>query len=88
MSKNVSRTVLVALVTLLTIVLKEKLDKFTGLLGALFCAPVAFILPAMFHLKACANTTKDKAIDVFFICFGVTVLLFVSYLTLSTWSDE
>jgi proton-coupled amino acid transporter len=87
-SKNFTRTLLVSLITLLTIVLKEKLDKFLSLLGAVFCTPVAFILPAMFHYKACAETTKQKAIDIFFVCFGIIVLIFCSYLTLSSWNAD
>jgi amino acid permease len=41
-----------------TIALKNDLDKFTAVLGAFCCAPVAFILPAAFHIKCCAESSK------------------------------
>jgi amino acid permease len=34
----------------------DSLDKFLSISGALLCTPIAFILPAMFHLKAGAET--------------------------------
>jgi amino acid permease len=56
MSKNATRTALVALTVVITILLGEKLDQFLSIIGSLFCTPIAFTFPAMFHLKACAVT--------------------------------
>ena len=57
-SKNVSRTVLVGLTIGLTIAIGKKLDKFLSIVGSLTCTPIAFTFPALFHLKACAETPK------------------------------
>jgi hypothetical protein len=47
---------LVAITILFTISLGDKLDKFLSILGAISCTPIAFTIPAMFHLKAAAET--------------------------------
>jgi len=56
MTKNFSRSLLVAISIGFTLVLGHKVEKFLGILGAVCCAPIGFTFPAMFHLKVCANT--------------------------------
>lgn len=56
MSKNVTRTALVGFTVIVTILLGKKLDQFLSIIGSLFCTPIAFTFPAMFHYKACAET--------------------------------
>ena len=58
MSKNATRTILVAFTVILTLLIGKKLDKFLGIVGSLTCTPIAFTFPALFHLYACAETTK------------------------------
>lgn len=55
-SKNLVRTLIVGFITISTVLLKQKLDKFLAVLGALMCTPIAFILPAFFHYQVCAET--------------------------------
>lgn len=57
MSKNVTRTLLVIINVVFTLSMGDKIDKFLSLLGAVACTPIAFTLPAAFHLKVCATTT-------------------------------
>jgi len=47
--KNLFRLIMVGIVVLLTVALKQKLDKFLAILGSLTCTPVAFIFPSLFH---------------------------------------
>ena len=54
MFKNMSRSVIVFFVVCMTIMLKDKFDKFLAILGSVTCTPMAFTFPAMFHLKAVA----------------------------------
>jgi amino acid permease len=56
-TKNFSRTCLVAFSIFFTLLLQQKISKFLGILGAVACTPIAFTLPAAFHLKAIASTT-------------------------------
>ena len=55
-SKNATRTILVIISVVFTLSLGKKIDKFLALLGSVGCTPIAFTLPASFHLKACAKT--------------------------------
>ena len=73
MFKNIDRIVMVFLVISLTILLKNKLDQFLAILGALACTPIAFSLPVAFHYKACAETQKDKYIDLTILFFSIVV---------------
>ena len=54
--KNISRSIIVALSIIVTIMLGDKLDKFLSILGALTCTPIAFTFPALFHYKSSAKT--------------------------------
>ena len=54
MSKNVSRTVIVALSCVVALAVYDKLDKFLSITGALTCIPVAFLIPAGLHLQVIA----------------------------------
>ena len=54
--KNLVRGVIVTIAFYLGIMLASKLDKFLSLLGAMLCAPLAFTMPTLIHLKLCAKT--------------------------------
>ena len=49
--QNFARFVIVITAILLGIFLAEKMEKFLGLIGALFCSPLAIGFPAALHLK-------------------------------------
>lgn len=87
MTKNVSRTITIIILTVFTIALRKKIDKFLSLLGAVACTPIAFILPASFHLKACANTTKQKAIDTTVLVFSSITMVYCTYKSISEWNS-
>lgn len=86
MLKNLNRTVLVAMIVGLTIALKHKLDQFVSLLGALTCAPIAFILPAMFHLKVCSHDLRTRLMNYSIIVFGGVVFIFCTGLGIVNWN--
>lgn len=69
----------------MAVLLAEKLDKFIGLLGALLCAPVAFTVPAILHLKVLAKTTLSKAIDWFLITLSLLIMIFCVWQSILTW---
>lgn len=52
-------------------------DKFLAIVGAVCCAPIAFIYPALFHLRLCACSLQTKVLDFFFIVQGIVAMIFV-----------
>jgi proton-coupled amino acid transporter len=56
MCKNFTRGLLIAFTIVLALIVYNKLESFLSIIGSLTCTPIAFILPAMFHYKACATT--------------------------------
>ena len=82
--KNCTRSLLVMVVIGVTIGLKEKLDSFLPLVGALTCTPIAFTFPAMFHYK-CTENKKEKWIDLGIIILSVIILVFCTTLGIIGW---
>ena len=73
MSKNVTRSILVAVTILFTISLGQKLDKFLSVLGAISCTPIAFTIPALFHYKVAAETKASKYYDMTIIAIFIFI---------------
>lgn len=70
--KNVFRVLIVFLCAWIAIVgSKDKLDKFVSLIGALFCIPLCFIFPPLFHMKALTLPLMRRIADIALIAFGV-----------------
>lgn len=86
-SKNLVRTLIVGFITIATVLLKQKLDKFLAVLGALFCTPVAFILPAFFHYQVCAETRAQKAADLFITSAGIFIMFYCTISSIVTWNE-
>jgi proton-coupled amino acid transporter len=62
-------------------------NKFVSFIGSFCCVPLSFILPPLFHLKAVANTTFEKVVDIAFIVFGVVVMISVSVINIIEWGN-
>jgi len=86
--KNLNRLMLTLFITLFTIVLGQKIDKFLAILGALSCTPVAFLCPALFHLKLAARTNTEKNVDIFIICIALGIVVYCTFEGLVTWNEE
>jgi len=76
MFKNVNRALLVLLTIVIALVAWDKLDLLLSITGALFCTPIAFILPALFHYKVCAETKCQKFTDLFIAGISTVILIF------------
>jgi len=74
--KNISRVITCLTAAYLGIEFADKLDKVIGLLGALFCAPVAMILPAFCHLVLVAKTQREKFMDIITVVFSTVLMIF------------
>ena len=88
MYKNMSRSTIVFLVVCMTIMLKDKFDKFLAILGSVTCTPMAFTFPAIFHLKAVAETPAQKGLDIFILLVSMGVFFYCTYQGLVDWSKE
>jgi proton-coupled amino acid transporter len=58
MFKNGTRALLILFTIILALCVYNKLPEFLSIVGSLTCTPIAFILPALFHYKACATTVR------------------------------
>ena len=76
----------VCLVVIMTILLGDKLDKFLAILGSVTCTPMAFTFPALFHLKACAETPKQKFIDIFILVLSIIIFFYCTFKGLQDWA--
>jgi proton-coupled amino acid transporter len=54
--KNIMRFIIVVLGVVSATILADKLDKLINILGALLCAPIAFIMPTLIHYNLVAKT--------------------------------
>ena len=59
----------------LGIELSKVLDKFVGLIGALFCTPLGMILPTLCHMKMVAKTKDEKISDLIIIFFSLLIMV-------------
>lgn len=84
--KNINRTVVAALTVWLGLYLEDTLDRLMSVIGSLACTPVAFILPALLHLKLAATTTLEKLIDYVIVVVGIFLMVFITGYTLNNWS--
>lgn len=87
LSKNISRTMLVLFTVVFTMWMGEKINKFLSILGSLSCTPIGFTFPALFHLKAVAETPKQKAVDWAIIIFSLVALVYCTTFSLIHWND-
>ena len=82
MSKNLSRSIVVAVSCVVALAVYDKLDLLLSLTGAMTCIPVAFLIPAALHLKLIAKADGDKQaviIDYAILVFGTIALVYCSY---------
>ena len=85
--KNLSRTILVAVVTGFTVAMGHTIDSFIPVLGAFTCTPIAFMFPAIFHYQACAATRAERVIDLSIFGLGVAIMIFCTIEGIRNWED-
>ena len=77
--KNLSRTLVVFASCALTISMYEFISELIEIAAALTAIPMAFTLPALFHLYKVADNPFAKAIDILFVVGSIGVSLFCAY---------
>lgn len=77
--KNLLRSMIVALFGVVAVFGGEVFDQFLAITGAFCGAPIAFIYPALFHMKLCANNAVERTVDVVLIVGGLLAMAFAFY---------
>ena len=83
--QNLSRFTIVLLAIYFAIELSKRLDKFISVLGALLCAPLAILYPAILHMASLAKTKMDVIKDLLLIILAVIIMIFSTSQCISTW---
>ena len=83
--QNLSRALVCFAAIYCAIELKNQLDAFLSLLGALLCAPLAISFPCLLHYVVGAETRTAKTIDLVLFVFSLLVLVFSTYQCVSSW---
>jgi len=87
--KNVFRVAVVFMCAWVSIVgSKDKLDKFVALVGTLFCAPLCFFFPPLFHLKAASKSYFRKALNLSVMVFGCICMIYGTAMVLVQWNSS
>ncbi|KAI8344933.1 transmembrane amino acid transporter protein-domain-containing protein [Blakeslea trispora] len=86
--KNLFRFASVLISAGVAIVGSSDLDKFVSLIGSVFCIPLCFLFPPLFHYKAVANNWKHKTVDIAIIVFGLATMAYTTYITIGLWTQE
>ncbi|ORY01394.1 hypothetical protein K493DRAFT_255673 [Basidiobolus meristosporus CBS 931.73] len=84
--KNLSRSIICIILALIAWGGASNLDNFVALIGAFACIPLVFIYPAMYHLKAVATHRLVRLGDLLLIVFGIIVMFYVTYTTITGWT--
>ncbi|KAL4736872.1 transmembrane amino acid transporter protein-domain-containing protein [Aspergillus similis] len=63
----------------------DDLDKFVSLVGSFACVPLIYVYPPLLHLKACAETKRQKLADIALTVIGVVSCIYTTALTLNNW---
>jgi len=51
-------------------------QKLLALIGSLCCLPIAFIYPALFHMRLCSPSLKQKVLDALMVALGIVAMSF------------
>ncbi|KAI7863299.1 transmembrane amino acid transporter protein-domain-containing protein [Spinellus fusiger] len=86
--KNVFRVLVVFLCAWIAVLgSKDKLDKFVSLVGALFCVPLCFVFPPLFHLKTFELSLWRRIANYLLIGLGCVCMGYISWVTLFQWNS-
>ena len=83
--KNFSRLIVCFIAAYCGIELAEVLDKVLALLGALGCAPLALLAPALCHLRLVARTKREQLEDIAIVLVSIVIMAFCVGETVSGW---
>ena len=86
--ENITRTLLVIFACVVALSVWNDIPHLNGLAGAIACCPMAFTLPALFHLKlGLAKTRTQKILDVGMVIFSILITIFTTEEVFRTWAQ-
>ncbi|KAJ2849336.1 hypothetical protein IWW36_002694 [Coemansia brasiliensis] len=85
MQKNFFRTLLLALVMVVSVVGVERVDRLVAIIGGFACIPLSFIYPPLFHLRAAAVSRWERVRDIVLAALGVVVCFYVTRGAINRW---
>ncbi|MCJ1385249.1 neutral amino acid transporter [Xylographa soralifera] len=62
------------------------LDKFVALVGSFACVPLVYVYPPLLHLKAVAQSRKQRFADIALCIFGCVGMVYTTTLTVMSWA--
>ena len=77
--KNLSRSIVCFLGIFGSIYLAPILDQFLSISGAILGIPIILIIPTLCHYKVCAESKREKCIDICVISFSTAVMFLCTY---------
>ncbi|OJJ45792.1 hypothetical protein ASPZODRAFT_17234 [Penicilliopsis zonata CBS 506.65] len=83
--KNVFRTAIVLLCTLISVLGAGDLDKFVALIGSFACIPLVYIYPAYLHWRGVASSPYVKCRDLLIAVLGFALMVYSTATTVSVW---
>lgn len=84
--RNGVRALVVVATLAVAVVGSEQLGNFVSLIGAFCCVPLAFVYPALFHLRLVPAGRVSQAVDVAIVAFGCGVFVFSTYEAVAGWT--
>ncbi|KAI1320302.1 hypothetical protein EDD11_001517 [Mortierella claussenii] len=89
LKENIVRVVIDLAVAAVAYAGYSKLDIFISFVGSFACAPLLFIFPPLFHLKAFPGQPVWRKIsDAVLILFGFAVFFYTLYITIKSFSNK
>ncbi|KAJ2077994.1 hypothetical protein H4R24_004788 [Coemansia sp. RSA 988] len=86
--KNLFRSLLVLLITMIALFGAEKLDNFIAIVGAGACLPLSFLYPVMLHYRTLANSWWSRLKDMILIAISLFGLVYVTFISIDTWGTS
>eukprot|EP00164_Ancoracysta_twista_P011047 GFYU01016879.1.p1 GENE.GFYU01016879.1~~GFYU01016879.1.p1 ORF type:complete len:611 (+),score=113.17 GFYU01016879.1:98-1930(+) len=84
--KNIFRATVCMLCATVSILGLDQLDNFVSIIGSLCCVPLAFVYPALFHLKAHpTQSTAQRLGNYGLIAFGGVAMVFSAVMAVYSW---
>ena len=87
-SLKINRTILVVSTIAIGLYFEEKLDRVMCIVGTLGWIPLAFIFPAIFHIRLHARNKKQICLDLLIIILGLCIVFYVTGKIIFTWKHN
>jgi len=81
--EKLGRAVIITLAITIAVVFSNSFSKFLAVFGSFLCSPLAFIWPAMLHMKLFDQTRKSRIENQLLIVVGIIVMFLIPIYTIT-----